>query len=726
MALANVAWILAASGNRVAVIDWDLEAPGLHRYFHPYLDDPDLVRSPGIIDFVMTFAREAIKPAKGDLDASWYLPYANLLRYASSLRYEFPGQGTIDFIPSGRQGSDYAARVNSFNWSAFYENQQGGLFLEAAKQSLGSYDWVLIDSRTGVSDTSGICTVQMPQVLVVCFTPNAQSIEGASAIARSADQQRARADGTPTLRVLPVMTRVLTAEKVRVEAAKRNARERFDGLLWHLGDAAARDRYWARMPVPQEPFYAFEEVLAVFGDEAGRQDTMLASMEHLAGHVVRAWADTEEAEAQPLRLPPLSEAARQTELSKFVRFVRPAEPTPSTPVPEDAAPRPAPGESATHAAPAAPEYWFYVSYARADDSPYLRRFCEDLAREIALKTAERPDRIMFLSSDSTPVGSVLWRQHADALSAARTMVAMVTPHYLRSEFCGREWQLFSERARPGTQPSIVPVQWAPVEGALPAAVSKYLLWGGNEPRAVHQLARLRREQYFDLISRMAVSMVKIGRQGRAAPAQAPSSLEGVANAFADLDDRRHSRPDIAVLVVLAGSSREMTEIRRESPAYGESAEDWAPWPPRKVIELASGAVAEAGLSAVMLSGGDAAMLSTSQPTLVVVDLWALRLERVRTQLAHFNSTQQDITGYIVVSGAGKVGEEEEEAGLRALLRRTLDDASRSPKKFREVRTEAELTLAVVSIATTLKLELISSAAAGSPALAAPPNLPKVS
>jgi len=37
MALANVAWILAANGRRVLVVDWDLESPGLHRFFHPFL-----------------------------------------------------------------------------------------------------------------------------------------------------------------------------------------------------------------------------------------------------------------------------------------------------------------------------------------------------------------------------------------------------------------------------------------------------------------------------------------------------------------------------------------------------------------------------------------------------------------------------------------------------------------------------------------------------------------
>ena len=50
MALANVAWVLASSGKRVLAIDWDLEAPGLHRYFEPFLADKSLERSTGLID----------------------------------------------------------------------------------------------------------------------------------------------------------------------------------------------------------------------------------------------------------------------------------------------------------------------------------------------------------------------------------------------------------------------------------------------------------------------------------------------------------------------------------------------------------------------------------------------------------------------------------------------------------------------------------------------------
>src|SRR5436305_1706735 len=81
MALANVAWILASRGERVLVIDWDLEAPGLHRYFAPFLRDGDLHETEGLIEFVWEFAAMALTPVEGGMAAAqapggvpWYEP----------------------------------------------------------------------------------------------------------------------------------------------------------------------------------------------------------------------------------------------------------------------------------------------------------------------------------------------------------------------------------------------------------------------------------------------------------------------------------------------------------------------------------------------------------------------------------------------------------------------------------------------------------------------------
>lgn len=257
MALANIAWILAASQKRVLVLDWDLEAPGLHRYFRPFLLDKELTSSEGIIDFVYNYATEAIKPAEeGEmLSDDWLASQADILQYVISLNWEFPPGGQLDFIPPGRQGSIYATRVNSFNWQNFYERLGGYQFFEAAKRQMqAEYDYVLIDSRTGVSDTAGICTVQMPDALVVCFTFNNQSIEGAAAVTRSISDQRRKIKGAESLRVFPVPTRVDQAEQDKLSVRKRYARRKFDPFLDHVpATEADRDGLLERSRDPLHP-----------------------------------------------------------------------------------------------------------------------------------------------------------------------------------------------------------------------------------------------------------------------------------------------------------------------------------------------------------------------------------------------------------------------------------------------------------------------------------------
>jgi MinD-like ATPase involved in chromosome partitioning or flagellar assembly len=279
MALANVAWILASNGKRVLTLDWDLEAPGLHRYFYPFLLDKDLTTSDGVIDFVTNFALSAITPFESNKEPppDWYVPHANILRYATSLEWEFPDHGTIDFIPAGRQGASYSTRVNSFNWQDFYDRLGGGAFINAAKERMRvEYDYILIDSRTGVSDTSGICTVQMPDILVVCFTLNNQSIDGAAAVTSSVRNQRKESE----LLVFPVQMRIENAEKQKLELRKEYAKGRFIQFAHHL-KGGEQEQYWAAVQFPYLPYYAYEEILATFGDKPGEPNTLLASAERL-------------------------------------------------------------------------------------------------------------------------------------------------------------------------------------------------------------------------------------------------------------------------------------------------------------------------------------------------------------------------------------------------------------------------------------------------------------
>lgn len=285
MALANVAWILASNGKRVLAVDWDLEAPGLHRYFQPFLNQEELARSDGVIDFVLAYKLQAMTPIRKDedLDQNWYIPHANILRYALPLDWVFPGNGRLDFVPAGKPSPYYSTRVNSFDWRAFYDSLGGSRFLDATKKKMQEeYDYVLIDSRTGVSDTSGICTIQLPDILVTCFTLNNQSIEGAEAVTASVDEQRSAS----ALPIFPVPMRTEEAEKEKLQERRQYAKDRFSRYLWHL-DGDDRDAYWGNVEFPYIPYYAYEETLATFVEEPGLPRSLLASAERLTSYLTK-------------------------------------------------------------------------------------------------------------------------------------------------------------------------------------------------------------------------------------------------------------------------------------------------------------------------------------------------------------------------------------------------------------------------------------------------------
>jgi cellulose biosynthesis protein BcsQ/WD40 repeat protein len=323
MALANVAWILASQGQRVLVIDWDLEAPGLHRFFAPFLPDPALAATEGLIDFMVNFANEAATPpedaARGHGQPAWFEPLANILPYATSLDYPFPARdgepgkrGTIDFVPAGRQDPGYAHRVAAFDWDIFYERMGGGVFLEAVKRQMRpAYDYILIDSRTGVSDTSGICTVQMPDVLVACFTANNQGIEGAAGVVASVRAQSSREPARRgPARILPVFTRIETSEKSKLEHRQNYAADRFGPIVGEFAPLREdRSKYWEEMQVPYIPFYSYEEILAPFGDQPRKFGDLLSAMERLTSYI------TDGAIGQ-LAAPP-DEATRQRVLALY-------------------------------------------------------------------------------------------------------------------------------------------------------------------------------------------------------------------------------------------------------------------------------------------------------------------------------------------------------------------------------------------------------------------------
>lgn len=276
MALANIAWILASNGKRVLAVDWDLESPGLHAYFQPFLDDKRLAQSRGVIDLIQDFAQAMVEADEHTDLREMCTRYANVERQAVSLRWRFPDGGVLDLLPAGQQDETYSTRVNMFDWASFYERLNGDFFLDALRADMRRrYHYILIDSRTGLSDTAGTCTIAMPDTVVQCFTLNAQSINGAAAVARSIAQQR-RHDG---IRILPVPMKVENAEQAKLETGRDHARRQLSRFLDMTVEQ--EQAHWGELEIPYKPFFAYEEILAVFGERPRQQGSLLSAYERL-------------------------------------------------------------------------------------------------------------------------------------------------------------------------------------------------------------------------------------------------------------------------------------------------------------------------------------------------------------------------------------------------------------------------------------------------------------
>ncbi|WP_326723456.1 MULTISPECIES: FxSxx-COOH system tetratricopeptide repeat protein [unclassified Streptomyces] len=316
MALANVAWILASNGYRVLASDWDLETPGgLPRYYQPFLPQGALGFTTGLIDQFADFADAARR--RGQPDDELYQRHAGV-ENAMSVDWAFPGSGWLNCLSAGRQDRDYHATLASFRWPDL-----DARFLNALRERWRrEYDYVLIDSRSGMGSAVDICVRELPDVLVSCFTLNDQSIEGAAQTARHV-ARNAPARG---IRILPVPMRVNEQQASAFIAGRTLARARFADLPHGLSAEAAH-RYWEENRIPHHTGYEHEEILATFKDAPGDPQSLLSAYERLTS-VITAGRVT--------RLPALDESLRKFHLGSYVRPLSPeATPIVLSSVPRD-------------------------------------------------------------------------------------------------------------------------------------------------------------------------------------------------------------------------------------------------------------------------------------------------------------------------------------------------------------------------------------------------------
>lgn len=281
MALANVGFLAALAGRRVLLVDWDLEAPGLAYYFKG-LHDPAAAKAirdaPGILDLVWNW-RAKLHAAGKAQDVDELIgshrqggPFAACARPLVAGERLGPG-GCLDVVGAGRQtvdaelGVSYERALAELSWSAFFEEEAGGALVSAFSEwARQSYDHILVDSRTGLADTAGICTVQVPDTVALCFVLNRQNIDGVAKVGAAIRRNAAHV----RLRALPMRVSLQgTGEEADARARARGELSRVAGFS---RDEAEKDL--SELMVRAAPNVPFFEKLAPFSVEDVSKDVL--------------------------------------------------------------------------------------------------------------------------------------------------------------------------------------------------------------------------------------------------------------------------------------------------------------------------------------------------------------------------------------------------------------------------------------------------------------------
>jgi len=206
MALANIGALLTSWGKKVLLVDWDLEAPGLENYFTEFIK-VDVTKQEGLINILAN--RNKVKGY-----GLSHIPWSKVVVNIPLPKDKVMLGGRLDLLTAGLRDGSYIQNVRALDYDKFYEENDGGDFLEGIRDYWKSeYDFVIIDSRTGLTDSSGVCSIHMPDILVMLFTATEQGFLGTLDVAKKASRAQSELIyDRLNLKLLPVPTRFDSTE----------------------------------------------------------------------------------------------------------------------------------------------------------------------------------------------------------------------------------------------------------------------------------------------------------------------------------------------------------------------------------------------------------------------------------------------------------------------------------------------------------------------------------
>lgn len=293
MALANVAFLAACNGLRVLAMDWDLEAPGLVYYFKGLRDSAaatEVRTAPGVLNLLWEWVgsmkevrtENDVKSLMGNFEQG--LPFERCVREVCDPA--FFSHGCLHFIGAGSPrvetplSIDYEEALTKFPWHEFFDKMAGGYVAQSLRTWAKSrYDLILIDSRTGLAEAAGLCTMQLPDSVVLCFILNRQNIDGVARISGAVRQRRGA-----EVRLMAAPMRVGRQET----SEESDARARAIAELTRIGgfQAETAQQQLRRLAITQTDGVPFYETLAPIAADDPRLDALTLNYLKLGSEIV--------------------------------------------------------------------------------------------------------------------------------------------------------------------------------------------------------------------------------------------------------------------------------------------------------------------------------------------------------------------------------------------------------------------------------------------------------
>ncbi len=209
LALANAARYLARLEFNVVALDFDLEAPGLHYKFSGASDGKPLAVKAGVVDYLHGFV------AYGSLPAT-------LKDFTVDVTVPGVVKPLVQLIPAGcGPSTEYWSKLSRINWhDLFYSKDAKGvrLFLDLKNRIAEELDpdFLLVDSRTGITEMGGVATTLLAEKVIALVLPSRENLEGARAVLRSLHRSR-RESGAGDVEILVALSRLPQMEESKGE-----------------------------------------------------------------------------------------------------------------------------------------------------------------------------------------------------------------------------------------------------------------------------------------------------------------------------------------------------------------------------------------------------------------------------------------------------------------------------------------------------------------------------